>query len=375
MGFGGRSLTTNIIKHIVLVIGGFFIVYITHNIRPLFIRMASYAYWPMIILLCLMPFIGHKENDSTRWLFGLQPSEFAKGIMVIVTAHLLTNNQTEKGTDRHAFWPIVLKATLLCGLIFTENASTGMILFGVVFLMMFIGRVPTGQLVKLGLTLLLIGVSFVAILVSMPKENVEQLSKDFSPMHRAANFRGRITRFLQLENDTTKQDGKTFDLQKEVQVGHANIAIANSNIIGRGPGNSKERDFLPQAYSDYIYAIIIEETGIVGATVVLMLYIFVLFRAGKIAKRCKKNFPAFITLGVALLIVVQAMVNMAVAVGIFPVTGQPLPMISKGGTSMIVTSIYFGIMISVSRFADKREDTKTEQTAIAQQSNQPQPTT
>ena len=145
-----------------------------------------------------------------------------------------------------------------------------------------------------------------------------------------------------------------FDLDKDAQVGHANIAIASSNIVGRGPGNSVERDFLSQAFSDFIYAVIIEEMGIVGAVVVAMLYIILLFRTGIIANRCENTFPAFLAMGLALLLVTQALFNMCVAVGLAPVTGQPLPLVSKGGTSTIINCVYVGAILSVSRSAKKK---------------------
>jgi cell division protein FtsW len=145
-------------------------------------------------------------------------------------------------------------------------------------------------------------------------------------------------------------------MDKNFQVGHANIAIASSGIIGKGPGNSTERDYLPQAFSDFIFAIIIEEIGIVGAIVVVFLYVILLFRAARIARRCENNFPAFLVLGLAMLLVVQATINMMVAVGLMPVTGQPLPLISKGGTSTIINCAYIGVILSISRSA-KRVDT------------------
>ena len=151
-----------------------------------------------------------------------------------------------------------------------------------------------------------------------------------------------------------------MDLDKDAQTAYANIAIASSNIIGKGPGNSVERDFLPQAFSDYIYAIIIEETGIFGAFFVAMLYIILLFRTGRIANRCENNFPAFLAMGLALLLVTQALFNMCVAVGIAPVTGQPLPLISKGGTSSIINCIYIGIILSVSRTSKKNSTNREE---------------
>ena len=135
---------------------------------------------------------------------------------------------------------------------------------------------------------------------------------------------------------------------------HANIAIVSSNIIGKGPGNSVERDFLSQAFSDFIYAIIIEEMGIVGATIVVFLYIVLLFRAARIANRCENNFPAFLVMGLALLLVIQAVFNMMVAVGLVPVTGQPLPLISKGGTSTVINCVYIGMILSISRSAKRK---------------------
>ena len=147
-----------------------------------------------------------------------------------------------------------------------------------------------------------------------------------------------------------------YDINKDAQVAHANIAIVGSNIIGKGPGKSVERDFLPQAFSDFIYVIIIEELGIIGATFVAFLYIVLLYRAARIASRCENSFPAFLVMGLALMLVLQASFNMLVAVGIAPVTGQPLPLISRGGTSTIINCAYVGAMLSVSRSAKKRGD-------------------
>ena len=152
-----------------------------------------------------------------------------------------------------------------------------------------------------------------------------------------------------------------IDMANNAQVANSNIAIATSNIIGKMPGNSVQRDFLSQAYSDFIYSIIIEELGLVGGAGVALLYIILFFRAGKIARQCERNFPAFLIMGLSLLIVGQAMVNMCVAVGLMPVTGQPLPLISRGGASTIVNCVYIGMMLSVSRFAKRREDAVPEE--------------
>ena len=201
-----------------------------------------------------------------------------------------------------------------------------------------------------------------------PKQNLTEQTVDteentdtslFSKLfHRADTWKARINKFL----DNKYVAPKDYDLDKDGQVGHANIAIASSNIVGKGPGNSNERDFLSQAFSDFIYAIIIEEMGIIGAVFVAFLYIVILMRAGKIASRCENSFPAFLAMGIAFLLVTQALFNMAVAVGLAPVTGQPLPLISKGGTSTIINCIYIGMLLSISRFAKKRNNDTAEET-------------
>ena len=168
--------------------------------------------------------------------------------------------------------------------------------------------------------------------------------------HRFVTWRNRIVKHL----DKKDVPPSEYDLDKDAQVAHANIAIVSSNIIGKGPGQSVERDFLSQAFSDFIYAIIIEELGIIGAVFVVFLYIVLLYRTARIASRCENNFPAFLAMGLALLLVIQATFNMLVAVGIAPVTGQPLPLISKGGTSTIINCAYIGAILSVSRSAKKR---------------------
>jgi cell division protein FtsW len=151
-------------------------------------------------------------------------------------------------------------------------------------------------------------------------------------------------------------DPLKYDLNTNPQITQSQIAIATCKIIGRGPGNSTVRDFLPQAYSDFIYAIIIAEMGLPGGIFLMLLYITLLYRAARIAGRCKKNFPAFLIMGLSLLIVVQALINMSVAVGLFPVTGQPLPLVSRGGSSIMVNCAYIGIMLSISRTARQNEE-------------------
>ena len=296
-----------------------------------------------------------------------QPSEIAKGTMVLITAQILSAMQREDGADKKAFkyilW-IVLPTVALIGI---ENLSTAVLLLGVIFLMMFIGRVPMVQLGKLmgaGVIIVAIFLTLVLTLGSIgsdqeeTKQTTEAVSgetdtkviKGGGVFHRFVTWRNRIVKHLDKKDIAPDE----YDLNKDAQVAHANIAIVSSNIIGKGPGQSVERDFLSQAFSDFIFAIVIEELGIIGAAFVVFLYIVLLYRAARIASRCENNFPAFLVMGLALLLVVQASFNMLVAVGIAPVTGQPLPLISKGGTSTIINCAYIGVILSVSRSAKKR---------------------
>lgn len=324
------------------------------------------------IMLFWVLFFGEKTNDAGRWisLFGLkfQPSEIAKGTLVLVTAQILSAMQREDGADRRAFKFILVVVIPFIILIGLENLSTAALIMVVIFLMMFIGRVPFAQLGKMMaggalFVVLFIGLIYMAGSLEANDETAETQTESVAngktekitkkgPLHRLATWKNRIEKKLNSKY-VAPQD---YDLDKDAQVAHANIAIVNSNIIGKGPGQSIERDFLPQAFSDFIFVIIIEELGIIGAGFVVLLYIVLLFRAARIASRCDNNFPAFLVLGLALMLVIQASFNMMVAVGIAPVTGQPLPLISRGGTSTIINCVYIGAILSVSRSAKKKGD-------------------
>jgi cell division protein FtsW len=237
----------------------------------------------------------------------------------------------------------------------------------VVLIMMFIGLVPIKQLGKLIGIIAIAGV-FVVSMVMMVGHDAEEENNELTKVeqtdqpkkeksaiekmfHRADTWKSRIKKF-----GRPKPSPQDYDLDKDAQVAHANIAIVSSGIIGKGPGKSTERDFLSQAFSDFIYAIIIEELGLLGAAAVAFLYIILLYRCARIASRCENNFPAFLAMGLGLLLVIQAVFNMMVAVGLAPVTGQPLPLISKGGTSTIINCAYIGAILSVSRSAKMRKE-------------------
>lgn len=360
-----------IVFHTVTIILGAVVAVVTLNIPCRYFKlMTPFLLIITVILLLWVLATGEKTGDASRWIniFGLtfQPSEIAKGTIVLATAQILSAMQRENGADKKAFKYILCIVVPIAFLIMVENLSTAALLCTVVYLMMVIGRVPTIQLAKLAG--IVIGLALVGLLlimavgndnnVAVDKAATEQVanttrekSKIEKLLHRADTWKSRIKKFSNKQEITPDQ----YDLDKDAQVAHANIAIVSSNIIGKGPGQSVERDFLSQAFSDFIFAIIIEELGIIGATGVVFLYIVLLYRTARIASRCENNFPAFLAMGLALLLVIQAAFNMLVAVGIAPVTGQPLPLISKGGTSTIINCAYIGVILSVSRSAKKRE--------------------
>ena len=358
-----------IVYHTGTIVFGVLVAVITLNIPCRFFKLMTPFLLFITALTLLWVLIGGQTiNGANRVIslfgFTFQPSEIAKGTIVLATAQILSAMQRENGADRKAFKWILWITIPTCFLIGLENLSTAALLFAVVILMMFIGLVPLRQLGKLvGVLLLLvvIGVSMVMLVghdnsgeVITKTEQTDkptQKSKLEKMLHRADTWKGRILKFG--KDDVTPQE---YDLDKDAQVAHANIAIVSSNIIGKGPGQSVERDFLSQAFSDFIYAIVIEELGLLGATFVVFLYIILLYRAARIASRCENNFPAFLVMGLALLLVVQAAFNMMVAVGLAPVTGQPLPLISKGGTSTIINCAYVGAILSISRSAKMKKE-------------------
>ena len=377
--YKSSSYMRPIMYHAMTIVAGVVVAVVTVNIPCRYFKLLT----PLFLLASFFTLLwvlvaGEDINGAQRVLsvfgFTFQPSEIAKGIMILAEAQILSAMQGEHGADRRAFNFILFLAVPMAFLIMLENLSTAVLLCTVVLMMMVIGRVPMVQIGKLlGLLVVLAVGAFTLVmavghdekeadgkLAKTDKMEVAQKPADGKAekeeesfveklFHRADTWKSRIDGFL----DDTQVAPEDFDLDKDAQVAHANIAIVSSNWIGKGPGNSVERDFLPQAFSDFIYAIIIEEMGLAGAAAVALLYIILLFRTARIAGRCENNFPAFLAMGLALMLVVQASFNMLVAVGFMPVTGQPLPLISKGGTSTIINCAYIGAILSVSRSAKK----------------------
>ncbi len=308
-----------------------------------------------VVLLATAYFYG-AVNETHRFMnilgISFQPSEIAKGSLVVVVAWLLSVMRDEEGATPSAFKWILGFTGVICALIVTENLSTAAIAFLVVLMMMFVGRVPWRLMGPLIGLLTLAGALGYATLKFTPEEVLDSLD-DTPVLKRLPTWAHRMRDHVEFPANPD-----SFDITTNPQIVQSHIAIATCNVIGRGPGNSTVRDFLPQAYSDFIFAIIIEELGLVGGIFVVLFYIALLYRAARIAGRCEKNFPAYLIMGLALLIVTQALINMSVAVGLMPVTGQPLPLVSRGGTSIMVNCAYIGMMLSISRTARLQSEDK-----------------
>lgn len=358
---------------------GMVIILFVHRIPCKWFMLFPFILLPVAIMLLLYTAVlggGSNINETHRWVsigsISFQPSEIAKAALLMTAAVVLAKTQTEKEEiikgrrrkvvgaikgKRYLAFAIIGGATLLiCGLIFLDNVSTALMLFFVVVVMMFVGQVPKDLMLKGLLSIAALGAFVVMVAMVVPDETLEEIPG----FKRVVTVKHRIHRMMGTGAEDNGQKAKKTDTQillddKNSQTTYAFIAVANSNVIGLGPGNSIQRDFLQHAESDFIYAIIVEELGIGGALFVAFLYLALLIRVGRIAQKCPSFFPAYLVLGFGIMMVLQAFVNMSVAVGLVPVTGQTLPLISKGGTSILITSFYIGVILSVSRYAEKKE--------------------
>ncbi len=333
-----------IIKHFVLLAVGLGIIFITHLIPyKYYSRLSQLFLYISVFLLAITLVMGTSLNQATRWLtlpglgLTIQTSDFAKLALIMYVARVLSLKQNKMDDFNGIFVSLILPVLLICALILPANFSTAAILGVTSFLLMFIGRVKVKYLAGIAI----VGLMAIALLFAGAKLSGKDL-------WRIGTWENRIESFV------------SGDVEDNYQVEQSKIAIATGGILGKGPGNSTQRNFLPHPYSDFIYAIIIEEYGFVGGMVVLILYLFLLYRAGVIVRKSRRTFGAFLAIGLTLSLVFQAMINMGVAVNLFPVTGQTLPLVSMGGSSILFTGVAFGVILSVSRSVEKNEEFTTE---------------
>lgn len=344
-------------KHsVMLVSGGFIMFYVSKLPFGVYSRLAKLLIWVTVALLALTLLFGSNINGGRRWLeipytgLSFQTSDLAKVVLVVYLARIIGKQHDEPWTFKDVLVKLAIPVAAVCGLILPANFSTAAMLFTICMIIMFVGQVPVKWL--LGLIGLAVGAFAMLIVVN------ETLDLNFLP--RVETWQNRLVSYGDADNEAN------------YQVEHAKIAIASGGFLPNGPGSGTSRNWLPHPYSDMIYAFIIEEYGsILGGLGLLLLYLILLFRAVRIASNCTKPFGALAAIGLGLMLVLQAMINMAVAVNLVPVTGQPLPLVSMGGTSVWFTCLAIGIMLSVSRGNEDAEpasttsDVKRPRTALA----------
>ena len=353
-----------ITEQMLFIVVGVCLAFILQFLPSKLIRICSYAGLGISILLLLLTFtgMGVTVNGATRWLklagITFQPSELAKLTLILVAGDLLSRIKTKQDQKRCFFIVLALTA-LVCGLIFVGNLSTAVLLGGIIFLLFFLARVHIkywGTTLLIIIVLLVSGYFFIENVYIKPGRQVEGVMK------RATTWVGRIDDMI-AEWKTPDQEFKLTDDNYQRSIAKVAIARGGASPLGVLPGNSQERDFLPQAFADYIFAIIVEESGIIGALFLMLLYLAILFRSCLSSSKYADYSAMLMVMGLALMLTCQALVSMMVSVGIGPVTGQPLPMISRGGTSALITSIYFGIIMCVAR--EQNELHARQQSAMA----------
>lgn len=327
-----------LMKHLFILIFGIGLMYAAHLIKyTYYSRLSQIALLLAIPLLGFTLVMGTSLNEASRWLtlpgtnLTFQTSDLAKLALIMYLARMLSKKQENIKDFKTAFIPIVLPVLIICGLILPANFSTAAVLFATCCFLMFIGRINMKYILLLGL----IGVVCMSIFIG-----ISLLSKKSG---RVSTWKARI------ENFVKGDDVGNYQTQQ------AKIAIATGGLIGKFPGRSTQKNFLPHPYSDFIYAIIIEEEGLIGGVFIIFLYVLLFFRVIRFVNHSPMAFGTLLAIGCTFSLVFQAMINMAVTVNLFPVTGQPLPMLSMGGTSIWFTSIAIGIVLSVSRQVEKEK--------------------
>ncbi len=370
MTFESGKYWAPIIKHAELMMAGIGFAWILHMLPCKLYKLVGLILTLFYYAALGLTFVTGQINGAARWAdvgdVRFQPSEFAKLGLVMTTAFIFSVFRDKKGVSTFGFRLAFANALLTMALIVTENLSTAIIIGVVMLCMAFYAQVHTKVLVTLVGLVIALGLGGYLTMVSIPQSKLDEWAADNTcVMHRVPTWVNRLK-----ETNELPADPNDYDIHANEQVTHAQIAVATCGLNPRGPGNSIERDYLPHADSDFIYAIIIEEWSILGGAIVMFLYILLLYRAYKISRNCKSLYPAYLIMGLSLLLVTQAMINMAVAVGAMPVTGQTLPLVSRGGTSVFASCAILGIMLSVSRSAKRIEEPAEETATIPETSTE-----
>ncbi len=329
------NTTYYLLRHFSLLSFGFVIMYVMHKIPVLSLKkLSKYFLYGIIPILLYTLVKGASLNEASRWLvvpivkLSIQTSDIAKLALIMFIARYISNHQDDLKDLKKGFLPILGWIVLVVGLIFPANFSTAAMIFMIAMMMLFIGRFNILHL----LSVAGVGLVFLVVLYLMAPQ--------LSHLGRVGTWANRVERFI--SSDDVDEDAN-------FQAERSQIAIVNSGLIGKGPGKSEQRNFLPHPYSDFIFAIIVEEYGLFGAFAIIIAYLTIFYRTGVIVTKSTSIFASYLALGLGLALTTQAFINMGVATGIFPVTGQTLPLVSMGGSSILFTCVSLGILLSISR--------------------------
>ena len=351
-----KSTESYLFKQFAFIILGIIIIYWAHRINyTIYSKVAKVLFLISIPLLLYTLFFGVQLNAGSRWIklpvinMTFQTSDLAKLALFMYMSRMLSRKQKMIKDFKKGFLPIIMPVAIICLLIAPANLSTAILIGGTSILLMFIGRVSGKHiLATIGIAMIPVAMLF-AIAVSTYDKEAGETKK--LPAILAT---GRIPTWIS-RIQTFVYSKKEDDNEKMYQINQAKIAIANGGLLGMGPGNSQARNFLPHSYSDFIYAIIIEEYGLIGGAAMIFIYLLFLFRCIRIYRKCPYAFGAFLALALSFMLVIQAMANMAVNVNLFPNTGVTLPLVSMGGSSFLFTCLSIGIILSVARNVEQQE--------------------
>lgn len=349
-------------KQIAFIAIGFCVIYFAHRVNyTIYSRVAKILFLLSIPLLLYTLFFGVTLNEGSRWIrlpiinLTMQTSDLAKLSLFMFLARLLSRKQSKIKDLKKGFLPVMLPVGVTCLLIAPANLSTALLLGASCMVLLFIGRVSTKHLLlTMGVAIIPVVFLIMAAVIKHKSSGEEEVTttkeKSSKVTARVNTWISRVEHFI--------YGGKDADNDNLYQVNQAKIAIAKGGLLGTGPGNSEQRNFLPQAYNDFIYAIIIEEYGLLGGALIIFIYLVFLYRSIRLFKKCPYAFGAFLALGLSFTLVLQAMANMAVNVNLFPVTGVTLPLVSMGGSSFLFTCLSIGIILSVARNVEQLEGKK-----------------
>lgn len=344
--YQGGNTFYYVLKHGFFILSGFLIIYVVHRINyRYFSKIAQFLIWLVLPLLALTLLMGNNINNASRWLTipiinqSFQTSDLAKIALLMYIARFLAVRKDSLDDLKGTFLPLMGVIALVAALILPANLSTAAMLTMISLLVMFMAGVSLRNLLLI-VPMLVGGIGLIFVLAKASPETFP----------RFETWIGRVERFA---TDVESPNGN-------YQADQAKIAIATGGVVGKGPGNSTQRNFLPSSFADFIYAIVIEEYGLIGGGGIIFLYMVLLYRSLKIVQKAKGSFATNLVLGLSFSLVIQGMINMMVNVNLLPVTGQTLPLVSMGGTSMWFTSIAIGMILSVSRSVEMESQDEIE---------------